>query len=151
MPPVRSYWLSRVGYACKGRWRGRKREHEKIWFHAHSTEMHQAGGSRLSNATERSGKKRRKNGPRLWNHWGSQLAPRRSQILRTSPFMSPCCLWRKFPQEIESSGDFSSSQQLLATPHQHKRKWHLTTSWCPPPHSLMPASDFQTAKDFPKK
>lgn len=151
MPPVRSYWLSRVGYACKGRRRVGRREQGRSGFMHTSTEIHQAGGSRLTNATERSGRKRRKNGPRLWYHWGSQLAPWRSQILRTSSFMSPCCLWSKFPQEIESSGDFSSSQQLLATPCQQKRKWHLTTSWYSSPHSLMPASDFQTAKDFPKK
>lgn len=63
MPPVQPYWFGREGYACKGRCRATGREGgentERSGFIQASTEMHQAGGSKLSSATERSGKMRR--------------------------------------------------------------------------------------------
>lgn len=61
--------------------------------------------------------------------------------------MSCCCLWSTFPQEMESSGEFSGSHQHpLRHICPHKRRWHLTASFPSYPLILCPWYAFQTAK-----
>lgn len=156
MLPAQSYWFGREGEAWEGRWRATDREGGentgRSGFIQASTEMHQAGGSRLSNVTERSGKMRRKKKikwPQVMKSLGKSSGTLAVSDPKNKPFHVSLLSLKQVPSGNRELWGVLYLTTALGHTCRHKRKWQLTTSWYSPPPAWSPDLPFKQPKSSP--